>query len=95
MFGTPRIAADPFTLTEATPLVASEEVPVTLTVELDVEVGTLESIETLGIVVSRLIVCVLLAVPPALVAEQVTAVVPSLLTVVVTSHAADLEVIVD
>jgi hypothetical protein len=50
---------------------------------------------TAGFVVSRLIVWVFDDVPPALVALQVTAVVPSVLTVVVVVQAVDCDVMED
>jgi hypothetical protein len=63
-------------------------VPVTVNELLVVDDGTLESMATNGIVVSRLIVCGLVAVPPALVAVHATVVVPSVLTVVVVASVA-------
>lgn len=93
-----KVAAVPLTVTPPTPLVTSEAVPVTSSDALVVEDGTLESMATSGIVVSRLIVCVFEDVPPALVAVQVTAVVPSVFTVVVVVsvvQAVDRDVIAD
>jgi hypothetical protein len=96
-FGAVKVAAEPLTVTLATPLVASFAVPLTLIVEFVVDGGSASS-ETIGIVVSRLIVWVFDDVPPALVAVQVIPVVPSVLTVVVNAsvgHDAERDVTVD
>jgi hypothetical protein len=103
--GTPRrvndgavnVAAEPLTATLATPLVASFAVPLTSMVEAVVDAGRPPS-ATVGIVVSRLIVWVLVDVPPLLVAVQLIAVVPSVLTVVVVvfrAHEAERDVTAD
>jgi hypothetical protein len=79
------VAPVPPTATLATPEPpVSESVPLTVIVAADVD-DPFEGdvIATAGFVVSRLIVCVFEDVPPPLVAVQVTAVVPSVFTVVV------------
>jgi hypothetical protein len=95
--GAVNVAAKPLTVTLATPLVASLAVPLTSIVEAVVDAGKPPSV-TVGIVVSRLIVCVFVAVPPLLVAVHVIAVVPSVFTVVVVAfvaHGADREVMAE
>jgi hypothetical protein len=90
-------AAEPLTVTLATPLVASFAVPLTSMVEAVVDDGRPPS-ATVGITVSRLIVWVFVDVPPLLVAVQVIAVVPSVLTVVVVesrAHEAERDVTAD
>jgi hypothetical protein len=95
--GAVNVAAEPLTETLATPLVASLAVPLTSIVEAVVDDGRPPR-ATVGIVVSRLIVCVFDDVPPPLVAVQVRAVVPSVFTVVVVEsvrHDAEREVIAE
>jgi hypothetical protein len=95
--GAVKVAAEPLTATLATPLVASFAVPLTSMVAAVVDDGRPPS-ATVGIVVSRLIVCVFVDVPPLLIAVQVIAVVPSVLTVVVvvsSAHEAERDVTAD
>jgi hypothetical protein len=96
-FGAVKVAAEPLTVTPATPLVASFAVPLTSIVGFVVDAGSALSV-TDGMVVSRLIVWVFDDVPPVLVAVHVMLVVPSVFTVVVVesvAHDADRDVTAD